>query len=201
MHSKESAAVTSASPAKRISTRDLALAGMIAAILTIISQISIPMPTGVPITIQVFGIALVSVVFGWRLGLLGTLSYILLGAVGLPIFANFRGGFSVLVDFTGGYIWSWPLMSVLCGLRLNSKQTDGRRPFLPVPLNRACRQRSGRRPPVGISRRGYERRRCFHLFYDCIRTKRYRTHHSGCRPRHPDAQTPYTRRFSDDVIS
>ena len=70
MHLKESAAVTSASPAKRISTRDLALAGMIAAILTIISQISIPMPTGVPITIQVFGIALVSVVFGWRLGLL-----------------------------------------------------------------------------------------------------------------------------------
>ena len=48
---------------------------LIAAILTIISQISIPMPTGVPITIQVFGIALVSVVFGWRLGLLGTLSY------------------------------------------------------------------------------------------------------------------------------
>lgn len=67
MHSKESAAVTTASPVKRISTRDLALAGMIAAILTIISQISIPMPTGVPITIQVFGIALVSVVFGWRL--------------------------------------------------------------------------------------------------------------------------------------
>ena len=93
---------------------------MIAAILTIISQISIPMPTGVPITIQVFGIALVSVVFGWRLGLLGTLSYILLGAVGLPIFANFRGGFSVLVDFTGGYIWSWPLMSVLCGLRFKT---------------------------------------------------------------------------------
>lgn len=120
MHLKESAAVTSASPAKRISTRDLALAGMIAAILTIISQISIPMPTGVPITIQVFGIALVSVVFGWRLGLLGTLSYILLGAVGLPIFANFRGGFSVLVDFTGGYIWSWPLMSVLCGLRFKT---------------------------------------------------------------------------------
>ena len=100
MHLKESAAVTSASPAKRISTRDLALAGMIAAILTIISQISIPMPTGVPITIQVFGI--------------------LLGAVGLPIFANFRGGFSVLVDFTGGYIWSWPLMSVLCGLRFKT---------------------------------------------------------------------------------
>ena len=99
-------------PSRRISTRDLAFAGMIAAILAIISQISVPMPTGVPITIQVFGITLIGVAFGWRLGLYGSLVYILLGAVGLPIFANFRGGFSVLVDLTGGYIWSWPVMAV-----------------------------------------------------------------------------------------
>lgn len=105
---------------RSISTKDLVLAGMLAAILAVISQISIPMPTGVPITIQVFGIALIGVTFGWRLGLFGTLAYILLGAVGLPIFANFRGGFSVLVEFTGGYIWTWPLMAILCGLRIKS---------------------------------------------------------------------------------
>lgn len=135
MPSKESAAIPPTSPAKHISTRDLALAGMIAAILTVISQISIPMPTGVPITIQVFGIALVSVVFGWRLGLLGTLAYIFLGAAGLPIFANFRGGLSVLVDFTGGYIWSWPLMAVLCGLRFKTgnRQIDTALSYL-LPL-------------------------------------------------------------------
>ena len=57
-------------PSRRISTRDLAFAGMIAAILAIISQISVPMPTGVPITIQVFGITLIGVAFGWRLGTL-----------------------------------------------------------------------------------------------------------------------------------
>ena len=108
-------------PSRRISTRDLAFAGMIAAILAIISQISVPMPTGVPITIQVFGITLIGVAFGWRLGLYGSLVYILLGAVGLPIFANFRGGFSVLVDLTGGYIWSWPVMAVLCGLQIKSE--------------------------------------------------------------------------------
>ena len=60
-------------PSRRISTRDLAFAGMIAAILAIISQISVPMPTGVPITIQVFGITLIGVAFGWRLGLYGSL--------------------------------------------------------------------------------------------------------------------------------
>lgn len=110
-----------AAPSRRITTRDLVFAGMIAAILTIISQISVPMPTGVPKTIQVFGITLIGVTFGWRLGLYGSLVYILLGAAGLPIFANFRGGFSVLVDFTGGYIWSWPIMAALCGLHIKSE--------------------------------------------------------------------------------
>ena len=47
---------------KSISTQHLVLVGMFAAVLTIISQISIPLPTGVPITIQVFGIALVGAV-------------------------------------------------------------------------------------------------------------------------------------------
>jgi biotin transport system substrate-specific component len=99
------------------STREMALAGMFAAVLAVISQISIPLPTGVPVTIQVFGIALVGTILGWRLGLMATLVYIFLGAVGLPVFANFRGGLNCLVGVTGGYIWSWPIMAVLSGIR------------------------------------------------------------------------------------
>ncbi len=90
---------------------------MFAAVLAVISQISIPLPTGVPVTIQVFGIALVGTILGWRLGLMATLVYIFLGAVGLPVFANFRGGLNCLVGVTGGYIWSWPIMAVLSGIR------------------------------------------------------------------------------------
>ena len=101
----------------RFSTRDLVLAGMFAAVLTVISQISIPMPSGVPLTIQVFGVALVGSVLGWKLGTFAVLTYILLGAVGLPVFSNFHGGFGVLAGVTGGYICSWPVMSVLCGIR------------------------------------------------------------------------------------
>lgn len=98
-------------------TRELVLSGMFAAVLAVISQISIPLPTGVPVTIQVFGIALVGTILGWRLGLMATLVYIFLGAVGLPVFANFRGGLNCLVGVTGGYIWSWPVMAVLSGIR------------------------------------------------------------------------------------
>lgn len=98
-------------------TKDMVLVGMFAAILAVISQISIPMPSGVPITIQLFGVALVGTVLGWKRGFLTTLVYILLGAVGLPVFSNFRGGMSVILGYTGGYILAWPVMVLLCGIR------------------------------------------------------------------------------------
>ncbi len=111
------------SSAKRtFSTKELVLGGMFAAILAAISQISLPMPTGVPITIQVFGVALTGVVLGWRLGLFATITYILLGAVGLPIFSNFRGGLGVLTGVTGGYIWAWPFLTVLSGISFKGKK-------------------------------------------------------------------------------
>jgi biotin transport system substrate-specific component len=101
----------------RISTQNLVLVGMFAAVMAVISQISLPMPTGVPITIQVFGIALIGSVLGWKLGGLATIVYILLGAIGLPVFSSFRGGIQSLVGMSGGYILSWPIMAVLSGIR------------------------------------------------------------------------------------
>ncbi len=105
---------------KGLTTKEIVITGMSAATMAVISQISLPMPTGMPITIQVFGIALIGAVLGWKLGFFAILSYILLGAVGLPIFAGFNGGLSVLLNITGGYIWSWPIMVLLCGVRPKS---------------------------------------------------------------------------------
>lgn len=102
---------------RSMKTRDLVLVGMFAAVLAVISQISLPMPSGVPITIQVFGIALVGAVLGWKRGFLATVVYILIGAVGVPVFANFRGGLEVLTGMSGGYILAWPVMALLCGIR------------------------------------------------------------------------------------
>ena len=103
---------------KLFTTQNLVLAGMFAAIMAVISQLSIPMPGGVPITIQVFGIALIGAILGWKLGFFAVLIYILVGAAGLPVFHNFTGGIQVLVGLTGGYILSWPIMAVLCGIHL-----------------------------------------------------------------------------------
>lgn len=112
---------TKSLPSQFLSTKNLVLAGMFAAVLTIISQLSIPMPTGMPITIQVFGVALVGSVLGWRLGVFSTVVYILIGLAGLPVFAGFRGGIGSLVGITGGYIWTWPIMVFLCGLSFHTK--------------------------------------------------------------------------------
>ena len=102
---------------KSFTTKEIVLVGMFAAVLAVISQISLPMPTGVPITIQVFGVALVGAVLGYKLGTMATLVYVLLGTLGLPIFANFSGGVGSIVGVTGGYIWAWPFMTFLAGIR------------------------------------------------------------------------------------
>ncbi len=99
-------------------THNLVLVGMFAAVMAVISQLSLPMPTGVPITIQVMGIALIGTILGWKLGFFAVLVYILVGAAGLPVFSGFRGGIQCLVGMSGGYILAWPIMAICCGIRL-----------------------------------------------------------------------------------
>ncbi len=120
---RTNSSITTSSPAAKqpFSTKELALGGMFAAVLAVISQLSVPMPTGVPITIQLFGVTLVGVALGWRLGLFATVTYILMGAVGLPVFSNFRGGLGVLTGVTGGYIWAWPCLTALSGISPKTK--------------------------------------------------------------------------------
>lgn len=98
------------------STREIVYIGMFAAILAILSQISIPMPSGMPITLQTFAVALTGFVLSWKRGMTGTLIYILLGAVGVPVFSGLRGGVQVLAGHTGGFIWGFVFMAMLCGI-------------------------------------------------------------------------------------
>ena len=91
-------------------------AGLFAAVLAILSQLAIPMPGAVPLTLQTFGVALCAYVLGWKLGTLSYLVYFLLGLVGVPVFSNFTGGISKLFGPTGGFLIGFFLLSVGCGL-------------------------------------------------------------------------------------
>ena len=91
-------------------------AGLFAAVLAILSQLAIPMPGAVPLTLQTFGVALCAYVLGWKLGTLSYLVYFLLGLAGVPVFSNFTGGINKLFGPTGGFLIGFFLLSVGCGL-------------------------------------------------------------------------------------
>ncbi len=88
---------------------------MMTAVIAVLSQIAIPLPSGVPITLQTFAVALSGYILGGSLAALSVLVYILLGAAGLPVFANFRAGIGVVFGVTGGFLWGFIIFAALCG--------------------------------------------------------------------------------------
>ncbi|MCM1299176.1 MAG: biotin transporter BioY [Firmicutes bacterium] len=105
----------------KVKTSDLVLIAMFTAIIAALSQIQVPMPTCVPATLQTFAIAFCGYFLGAKRGAAAVSAYILLGVVGVPIFAGFKGGFACLGSFTGGFIYGFLAMVVLCGLKVNGK--------------------------------------------------------------------------------
>lgn len=124
-------------------TRQWALTGLFTALIAICSQIQIPLPM-IPLNLALLAIFLSGSLLKKPYGVWAVLGYILLGLVGLPVFAGFRGGAAALLDKTGGYIvgylpcvlvvslydrkenapfWSLPLMCVLGTLALYSLGT------------------------------------------------------------------------------
>ena len=104
-------------------TRTLVRIALFAALIAVLSQISIPMPSGVPITLQTFAVALAGYALGAKRGAACVGVYIALGAVGAPVFAGFTGGFAKLFGVTGGFLWGFVLMAALCGLGTLCKKT------------------------------------------------------------------------------
>ncbi|NJE01327.1 biotin transporter BioY [Thermococcus sp. JdF3] len=97
-----------------MNNRDVAFAALFAALTAVGAQISIPIGP-VPITLQVLFVLLSGLVLGARLGFLSQLAYVVMGAVGLPVFAGFQGGFAVLYGPTGGYIVAFPIAAFMAG--------------------------------------------------------------------------------------
>ena len=96
-------------------TRNIAYIGMFVAIIAVCAQISIPMPGGVPITLQTWAVSLAGVLLGAKKGAAAAVVYMLLGAGGIPVFTNFTGGIGVIFGPTGGFILSFPLQAALSG--------------------------------------------------------------------------------------
>ena len=86
----------------RSKTHDMVFISIFAVLMAICSWISIPM--AVPFTLQTFGVFVAVGILGGKNGTLAVLIYIILGVIGVPVFAGFQGGIGILAGNTGGYI-------------------------------------------------------------------------------------------------
>lgn len=102
--------------------RNMALCALFAALMALCAWVSVPV-ADVAYTLQAMAVALTLLLLGGRRGTLAVILYLLLGAVGLPVFSGFRGGFGALLGPTGGYLlgfalWAlvyWGMTSLLSG--------------------------------------------------------------------------------------
>ena len=84
----------------------MTLSSLFAALLSICAWICIPV-SDISITMQTFGLFLALLLLGGKWGSVTVIIYLLLGAVGLPVFSGFRGGVGHLVGVTGGFLWGF----------------------------------------------------------------------------------------------
>lgn len=92
----------------------MTMTALMTAVICILAPLSIPIGP-VPISFTALAIYLSLYLLGWKLGTVSCLIYILLGAVGLPVFSGFSGGIGKLLGPTGGYIIGFLPMAVLAG--------------------------------------------------------------------------------------
>ena len=92
---------------------DLVYIALFAVIMAVCSWIAIP--AGIPFTLQTFGVLITAGLLGARRGVAAVLIYLLLGAVGVPVFANFGAGPGVLLGPTGGYLVGFIFTALLSG--------------------------------------------------------------------------------------
>lgn len=96
---------------EKMKTLDLVYIAIGAAIITVCSWISIPLT--VPFTLQTFAIFAALLILGGYRGTIAIIVYVLMGAVGLPVFSGFSGGLTKLLGNTGGYIVGFIFMGLI----------------------------------------------------------------------------------------
>ena len=82
-----------------------------------------------PITLQSLMIILIPMLIGWRSGVMVTILYLLIGAAGLPVFANFNSGLAPFTGTSAGFLWGFPVVAFVAG-RFGARGPAGYLPTL-----------------------------------------------------------------------
>ncbi|WP_279160104.1 biotin transporter BioY [Thomasclavelia cocleata] len=103
--------------------KNMCYCSMFACIVALLAQIKIDLPGLVPITLQTLGIYIIACSLTPKLAVITTIVYVIMGSIGLPVFTGFRGGLSSLLGPTGGYIFSFPITSLIISIIINNKNS------------------------------------------------------------------------------
>lgn len=103
---------------QKLLVKDLVFIALNAAVICVLAPISLTVNL-VPFTLATLAIYLCTAVSGARRGTLSVLVYILIGAVGVPVFSGFSGGIHKLVGLTGGYIVGYIFCALAEGLLID----------------------------------------------------------------------------------
>lgn len=84
--------------------------------LCLVGPFKIDIPSQLPITLQSLAVLLVAIWFGWRIGIVATVVYIFLGAIGTPVFAGATYGIEKLNGTSAGFFLGFILSGIVCGI-------------------------------------------------------------------------------------
>ena len=98
-----------------MNTRDLSYIALSVALISVSAWIALPFGN-IPVTMQTAVICLIAGLLGTKRAIFAVFTYILLGAIGAPIFAGFTGGVTKLVAPTGGYIIGFLCIAITVGI-------------------------------------------------------------------------------------
>ena len=99
-----------------LNVKQMALTAMMAALISVLAPIAIPLAGGVPVSLATLAVMLAGALLKEKLGTLATLIYILIGMIGLPVFANYSSGAAIVFGMTGGYIIGYLPLAYITGL-------------------------------------------------------------------------------------
>jgi biotin transport system substrate-specific component len=120
-----------------LSVATMTRVALMAAVTAVAAQISVPL-FAVPFTLQVLAVILSGLLLGPRYGALSQAIYVLVGAVGVPVFAQFSGGLAVILGPTGGYLVSYPVAAAVAGLAARVARDASRRRALSYSFLWGC---------------------------------------------------------------
>ena len=126
-----------------LTAKEIALTAIFAALTAVLAQIAVPLPfTPVPLSFGLVAVYISGILLKPVQAVFSQVCYLALGAVGVPVFGNFKGGIGALFGPTGGYLIVYPVMALIVAAALNSRSRlnagRGKRPPFLIAAAAMC---------------------------------------------------------------